>query len=309
MTNRIQGIQLVITDLDNTLYDWYAWFIPAFYAMVDAASNILDVDKERLLDELKSVHVHYHNSEQPFAILETPTVERKLPKATRLQRKQFLDRAFDAFRQVRNQNLRLFPGVRDSLREIRKTGCSIVGHTEAVLENGLYRLELLNLIEEFHRLYAPASRSNGHPDPARPRIEERYSRFVSILPVDHRKPDPIVLKEICESFKVRPDKTLYIGDSMTRDISMAILANTHSAFAAYGGKCPRDMWRKLVRVTHWTDEDVSREERLREEFAGLEPDVELNSFSDVMRYFDFESNPANEGLRARAGEPALSLDR
>lgn len=307
MNRRIQGIQLVITDLDNTLYDWYAWFIPAFYAMVDVASNILDVDKEALLDELKSVHVRYHNSEQPFAILETPTVERRLPNATRLERKQFLDSAFVAFKQVRNQNLRLFPGVRDSLREIRNTGCSIVGHTEAVLENGLYRLELLNLIVEFHRLYAPASRSNGHPDPARPRIEENYSRLVSILPTDHRKPDPIVLKEICERFRVRPDRTLYIGDSMTRDISMAVLANTHSALAAYGGKCPPDMWRKLVRVTHWTDEDVKREERLREEFAGLEPDVELEFFSDVLRYFEFEINPATERSQAREGEPALLL--
>jgi phosphoglycolate phosphatase len=309
MKNRIQNIQLVITDLDNTLYDWYAWFIPAFYAMVEVATNILDVDKDTLLDELKAVHVRYHNSEQPFAILETPTVERKLPKATRLERKHFLDPAFDAFSQVRNQKLRLFPGVRDSLHEIRKTGCSIVGHTEAVLENGLYRLELLNLVQEFDRLYAPASRSNGHPDPARPRIEERYSRFVSILPVDHRKPDPIVLKKICESFKVRPGRALYIGDSMTRDISMAVLADTRSALAAYAGNCPPELWRNLVRVTHWTDEDVSREERLRDDFAGLEPDVELSSFSDVLRYFEFEYNPGSERSQVREGEPALSFDR
>jgi len=139
MAKKIDGIRLFITDLDNTLYDWYVSFVPAFYAMVDVAADILNVDKEQLLDEIKLVHVRYHNSEQPFAILETPSVERKFPKATQLERKHFLDPAFRVFSEVRKKHLHLFPGVRHTLNTIRGVGCLVVGHTEAVVENSLYR--------------------------------------------------------------------------------------------------------------------------------------------------------------------------
>jgi phosphoglycolate phosphatase len=53
------------------------------------------------------------------------------------------------------------------------------------------------------------------------------------------------------------------------------------------------MWEQLVRVTHWTDEDVKREKRLREEFIGIHPDVEIDSFSSLLKFFDFESSAQN----------------
>ena len=80
-----KAIKLLVTDLDNTLYDWLSSFVPAFYRMLEVAVEILQVDREQLLDEMKAVHQRYHNSEQPFALLETPTVERKYPTATRLE--------------------------------------------------------------------------------------------------------------------------------------------------------------------------------------------------------------------------------
>ena len=303
----IRGIRLVITDLDNTLYDWYTSFVPAFYAMVDEAVKIIGVDKEQLLDELKLVHVRYHNSEQPFAILETPSIERRFPGATMLQRKQLLDKAFRTFSKIRMRNLRLFPGVRETLSQIRATGCVVVGHTEAVVENSLYRLRLLDLISALDRLYVPDSRSPGHPDPSRPKIHEEYPGFVNLLPSDHRKPDRTVLEDICKQFNIEVNNSLYVGDSMTRDISMAIMAGTRSALAAYGGSCPPDMWKQLVRVTHWTEEDVKLEERLREEYAGLRADVELSRFSDLLKYFGFESGASEKHPAAHeTNEMALS---
>lgn len=257
--------------------------------MVEVATEILAVDKEQLLDELKEVHVRYHNSEQPFALLETLSIERRFPNATQLERKYFLDKAFRTFSEVRKKNLRLFPGVRTTLANVRAKGCVVVGHTEAVVENSLYRLKVLDLISAFDRLYAPASSSPGHPDPSRRKLHEVYSNFVSLLPTNHHKPDRAVLEDICRHFNVPVNRTLYVGDSLTRDISMAAMAGTYSAFAAYGGQCPREMWTQLVRITHWTEKDVKLEERLREEFASLKPEAELTSFSDLLKYFEFEN--------------------
>ena len=43
-------IKLLVTDLDNTLYDWVGFFAKAFRAMVEVAVPILGVDREALLD-------------------------------------------------------------------------------------------------------------------------------------------------------------------------------------------------------------------------------------------------------------------
>jgi phosphoglycolate phosphatase-like HAD superfamily hydrolase len=283
-----KSIRLLVTDLDNTLYDWLSSFVPAFYAMVDIAADKLLVDREQLLSELKSVHQRYHNSEQPFALLETPTVQKNFPGASRLERKHLLEEAFVAFGNTRKQHLRLYPGVLETIRTIKGRGCVVVGHTEAVVENSLYRLKLLGLTSELEALYAPASRAEGHPDPSRLGIHEEFEGFVNLLPSHHRKPDPSVLLDICSYHKVSVDHTLYVGDSMTRDIAMAKMAGATAAWARYGSKYDPALWEKLVRVTHWTDEDVMREKRLREEYRDVHPDVEIDSFSELPKLFEFE---------------------
>ncbi|MEK6303657.1 MAG: HAD family hydrolase [Acidobacteriota bacterium] len=304
-------IQLLVTDLDNTLYDWVSSFVPAFYGMVDVAAQILRVDREELLDDLKAVHQRYHNSEQPFALLETHIVERRYPRATRLERKRLLAPAFDAFNELRRQNLRLYPEVRETLHTIRDRGCGVIGYTEAVVENSLYRLCLLGLLEEIQLLYVPKSRADeGHPDPARQRILEQHREKVRLLPDGHRKPDPHVLKQICEDRGVPVEEALYVGDSMTRDVAMAKAAGVHAAWARYGSALNPNDWNKLVRVTHWTAEDVAREMRLKEEYRDVRPDVEIDSFAELLapderrarQVFDYGSK--NESL-ITASEPVL----
>jgi FMN phosphatase YigB (HAD superfamily) len=56
------AISLIITDLDNTLYDWLGAFVPAFYAMVHEAALLMGVDEEDLLDDLQVVHRKHGDS-------------------------------------------------------------------------------------------------------------------------------------------------------------------------------------------------------------------------------------------------------
>ena len=62
--------------LDNTIYDWYAAFLPAFYEMVRIASVLLDCDQEKLLTELQRIHIKHHDVEHPFSLVETDTVQK-----------------------------------------------------------------------------------------------------------------------------------------------------------------------------------------------------------------------------------------
>src|ERR1700719_4194662 len=108
-------VDLAVFDLDITLYDWYASFLPAFYSMVDAAVPILECDRERLLDELKAVHVRHHDVEHPFSLLETDIVQEMSRRYGPAEARRNLDPAFHAFNKGRKNNLALFPGVRTTL--------------------------------------------------------------------------------------------------------------------------------------------------------------------------------------------------
>lgn len=45
--------KILITDLDDTLYDWIGFFIPAFYGLVDEIASITGISKDVLLAEYK----------------------------------------------------------------------------------------------------------------------------------------------------------------------------------------------------------------------------------------------------------------
>jgi hypothetical protein len=102
-------ISLVVTDLDNTLYDWVTFFVTSFYRMVEVASELLDAPREQLLDELQAVHRRYHDSEYPFALLETDIVLSRFGDIPRLESKERLKPAFQAFNEARDETLRLWP--------------------------------------------------------------------------------------------------------------------------------------------------------------------------------------------------------
>src|SRR5258706_8504835 len=105
----MRRVDLAVFDLDNTLYDWYASFLPAFYSMVDVAVSILKCDREHLLDELRLVHVKHHDVEHPFSLLETETVQEISRWHGPAEARRILDPAFHAFNKARKDNLALFP--------------------------------------------------------------------------------------------------------------------------------------------------------------------------------------------------------
>ncbi len=273
-------ISLLITDLDNTLYDWVSAFVPAFYAMVEDATKILDVQKEDLLNQLKEVHQKHGDAEHPFALLETRAVLEKYPRASRSELIQAVDPAFHAFNKVRKERLKLYDGVRETLAYLNDVGISVVAYTDARVINCIFRLERLGIRGLISRLYAPA-----HLD--KELDHTQLGDFVRLLPTTDRKPNPKTLIDICSEYGVAPSETVYVGDSLVRDVYMAKRAGVVSAWAKFGTDYDADLWPQLVRVTHWTDEDVSKEKALRQQAQGVEPDFVLETFADVTRLFGF----------------------
>ncbi|EPX56317.1 hypothetical protein D187_007659 [Cystobacter fuscus DSM 2262] len=276
-------MQLLITDLDNTLYDWVTFFSKAFQAMIRELSGLLGCSEDELLEQFKAVHQHYGNSEQPYAVLELPAVHARFGHLSRPELLQALDPALHVFNRARKQHLRLYDGVETTLARAHAAGTVIVGYTEAILENAYFRLKSLGIDKYFHHLYCLEGRWSGHPDAAREEVLRPPLGFVERIPLSERKPSPRLLLDICQREGVNPRDAWYVGDSITRDIRMAKEACIHAVWAKYGTRYERHLWDLLVRITHWTDEAVAQDVRLREDSVGIQPDFVIDSFAELER--------------------------
>jgi phosphoglycolate phosphatase len=281
------NICLLILDLDNTLYDWVGFFVPAFNSMVDVASSIMNVPRDEVLHDLQVVHQQYGNSEHPYALLEAKVVLKCFPGKSRPELADILDPAFHAFNKARREHLRLFPNVRETLDAVKASGCTIVAHTEAIVPHGLFRLRMLDVLRDLDRLYAPLGTGLGHPRGREIDTADLPQHFLRLLPPNHRKPDPHVVADILADYATGPERALYVGDSITRDVMMAKEAGIYAAWAKYGTLYDKVLWEQLVRVTHWTKSDVERENALKSSAARTSPDAVLDSFGDLLRYFAF----------------------
>ena len=100
------------------------------------------------------------------------------------------------------------------------------------------------------------------------------------------KPNPAVLAEICATEAVSHHDAVYIGDSIARDVLMAQRAGVCSVWAAYGAQHSPALYKALVRISHWTPEEVEREQQLRNEAREVSPDfVAHREFAEVLSVF------------------------
>jgi FMN phosphatase YigB (HAD superfamily) len=284
----MKSVDLAVFDLDNTLYNWYASFLPAFYSMVDIAADLLGCDKETILTQLKAVHVKHHDVEHPYALFETDIVQARVRAKGDDEVWRLLDPAFHAFNRVRKAELRLFPDVRETLDELKRRGIRLVAFTDSKYFAAVGRVSRLELGDVFERLYCreksvselPASPFEGYrPQP----IHNISATKVSELPAGETKPDPRVLQDIVLRENIDVASTAYIGDSLAKDVFMARKAGCFAIWAKYGVSNDPVMYSKLVTISHWSDDDIDREKRLARSAATVAPDFTCeNSIKELL---------------------------
>ena len=289
MTRTHHRINALIVDMDNTLYDWVSYFVPAIQAMLNVAARLLNVSDHVLRADLRAVHVAHGNTEHPFALLETRTVRQSLPDLDVKQRHAVLLPAFAAFNTIRDDRLHLYPGVDETLRSIRATGCRVIGHTEATDVNIASRARMLGLSTTLEAIYAP--RLANAPHPLGDAAERSPGTGVPIqpLPADARKPNPTIASWIADQTGVPVARCLYVGDSLAKDIAMASDAGMKTAWARYGLHHDPQLWSTLVELSHWDGTSVASAEHRNPSVITATPDVTLNSFPEILDHFAFIS--------------------
>jgi phosphoglycolate phosphatase-like HAD superfamily hydrolase len=278
-------IRVVVTDLDNTLYDWVAYFVPSFNAMVSELRDATGIDEAELRKSFQRVHQRLGTTEYAFAIQELDVLAER---HTTLSWREILDHyrsAVEAFREVRRETLRLYPGVAETIERLRSQGIKVVAHTDAMMFYAAARVRQLGLELQLDGLVA--QRDHGLPSGVRPEDVRQYADewyaprvpYVEELERSLIKPNPGVLREILANVGASTTEALFVGDSLTRDVAMAQAAGTHDVYAAYGVTHDSDLYRQLVEITHWTASDVARETELRT--VQVHPTWTIDSFDSL----------------------------
>ena len=151
----------------------------------------------------------------------------------------------------------------------------------------------LDLFQYFSKVYCRERSQSAHPSP------HVGAEWLERVPVDRvvelsrhqAKPDPNVLLEICAREGMAPERVAYVGDSIARDILMAKRADVFSIWAAYGAAHDPAQYGKLVRISHWTAEEVATELQLKEAAKSILPDyVARSSFAEVLTALDIKQS-------------------
>lgn len=286
------AVRVLVTDLDNTLFDWVEIWYRSFTALLDGLAWESGVPRDTLVDEARVVHQRHGTSEYAFLIQELPSLVRLHPGEDLARR---YAGAITAFKEARAATLRLYPGVRETLCTLRARGCMLVGYTESLAYYTGYRVRKLALDGLLDHLYSPADHALPRgltPDQLR-RHPPEYYRFSHTrhheLPAGTHKPDARVLLRILADVGAELGDALYVGDSLMKDVAMAQDAGVTDVHAAYGAAHHSEAYALLRRVTHWTDEDVARERALLERGEIVPSHVLRAGFHELLEQFEFAS--------------------
>ena len=216
-----QNIRHVLSDMDNTLFDFVHAKIEACKAVVDMI-NVGD-PIEMLSYFLRGTY-GFENLENIEDYLRDNSVFSK----------DVYSECCAVYEQKKVENVALYDGVIETVTALKEMDCPFIIVTDADTVNARKRLKKVGL--------------DGH-------VDDLIAFDMSGL----KKPDPRVFYYALERSNAAPKNTLFVGDSLRRDIAPAKKIGMVTAYAAYGDR-------------NETDRAFS-----------FDPDYKLNHISEVLQ--------------------------
>jgi phosphoglycolate phosphatase len=272
----------LITDFDNTLYDWFQMWHQSFTAMLREIVRISGIPEERLLPEIRAIHQQYGTAEYAFLVGKMPSLLTQYPGENL---SLIFDDAIHAYRSARKANLALYDGVRETLVELRAAGTMIVVYTDSRAFYTIDRILRLGLDDLVDFVFSPPDHEipnsvTKHTD--RDKYQLRHAQHRN-LPDGVIKPNPDVLLDILDVIGRNAEESVYVGDSLMRDVAMAQDAGVADVYAEYGVVQNHPGYQLLREVSHWTDADVEREKAISK--RDVIPTHTINNFSEIKNLF------------------------
>ena len=286
MTEKLK-ITTLITDADNTLYNWVEYIVPCLEAMVNHLHRETGLPPERIAESFKEVFEKYRTNEYPF-VLQEAGIFSELRRDFRRFQEELIRPTRAIFNRVRKENLRLYPGVAETLWTLINRGIRVIVLSDAPAFSAERRLEHLGLSPYIWALYAletyplpEASRIDGE---IINRIRTGYYRSrigkVVELPLECEKPNPAGLKRILEDEGISPREALLVGDNPKKDIRIAREAGVTDVWARYGAVISPEARAKL---NFYSAASIQKRNVAAEGEVSLQPTYTVDAFPEILR--------------------------
>ena len=258
---------LLITDLDNTLWDWFAAWHTSFAAMLDRLTELSGVPASVLEPEIRKIHQLRGTSEYSNLLNELPSLRAEMTGED--EPAIVYDDALHTLHSERKKNTQLYPGVLETLTELRERGIKIAAYTESVAYWTEWRIRHTGLDGIIDVLYSAPDHELPEgltfeamrtADPSEYGLRSTKHHYVEKGAI---KPNVAVLQSILRDCSTSAQNAVYVGDSLMKDIAMAQQTGVMDVHAKYGEPQHLESYALLQRVSHWTDHDVRKEEQLR----------------------------------------------
>lgn len=284
MTSGKPKVQLLVTDLDNTLWNWFEMWHVSFEALVVTLEEQSGVPRGVLEREMRDVHQARGTTEYSFLVDELPSL---IYASAPDKPSSRFDDAVHRQNSLRKSVLRLYPGVLETLQLVKEAGVPVIAYTESIAYWTEKRIRTLGLDGVIDVLYS----SPDHDFPtglSRATVRTLPDDEYGLATTEHRqvprgamKPNEGILRAIVEEQGANLSETLYVGDSLTKDVAMAKAVGAIDVLAAYGIVHDSNDYDLIRRVTHWTAEDVERE-RTSRPVGELTPSYTIKQFADLL---------------------------
>lgn len=287
----MKKIKLLITDLDDTVWDWLSMWYNSFLPYFTDIKEISGIEEDALIESFKKLHRKYHSSEVSFAYNDLDGLKKEDKKNIEQRKSKNGRSIIHNYYYNKKHNLNLYPNVLSTFVKIKSKGTLIVGFTESNSFFTQYRIKILDIDGLFDSIYTPAD--VGIPKKVKRYHEKGYwdlkDTEIRILPKRTKKPNPEILLKIAKDYIVPLNEIAYIGDKLDRDIYMAKSSNITSIHAAYGGDINNKAYNLLKKVTHWTKSEVEREIKFKKNinYKTIKPDYSINDFKELLNLFNF----------------------
>lgn len=271
---------LLITDLDNTIYNFMDYFAPTFRGMVHALARTMKIDETLLIQEFREVFKKHHSIEYPFAVQELDSVkDRDIEEI-----KQLIKVARGAYRRVRNKRFEPYPYVKDTLRYFQDSGVTIVAVSNAPFFQAAMRLKALKIDQYYNGLLC----WEGYPVPLNELTKDfhdssskaKYKTKVDHiwkLPKDRLKPNLEGYTSVCNFFNIEKQHTYIVGDSISKDVFPALSLGAHGIWAKYGTDIKKKSLETVLSITNWDDKKV----KAIYQDSSQEPEFVINNFYEL----------------------------
>jgi putative hydrolase of the HAD superfamily len=207
MVNK-QYVSCVLFDMDNTLFD----FVAAKLGACKEILSYIEEDRGNSADDPSELFGYFLRGVYGFEDHENI---RDYMQERGLFTAQDYRQCCEIYEREKLQNLKLYPGVRHTLDNLKKLDLKLVIITDASKRHALSRLTKVGLLDSFDLLVASDMTGTKKPDPA---------HFLFAL----------------HSLGTKPEESLVVGDSIRRDMAPARKLGLKTAYASYGDWRPEE---------------------------------------------------------------------